>query len=147
MPRALLFVLLLLAMLSAACTPPTHRIVTMPMIGSSPHAERPPDATGSLTLVFSRRTTGIVASIDGTLVADGLDAERLTVRGLDSGYVDLALAADGVERTARVWIEAGRDTAVPVGNAGAPKQANPVVMTALSVVAFLISRAATDLLF
>lgn len=103
--------------------------------------------TGGLTLVFSREASNVVVAVNGVLVVDKVRATRVHIQGVETGYVNVSIAADGVERAVRVWIDANKATAVPVGNAGRPEQMNPVVTTALSVVAFLISRAATDYLF
>lgn len=103
--------------------------------------------TGQLALVFSREASHVVVVIDGILMVERARAKRVQILGVETGYVNLSIAADGVERTTRVWIDSGRVTTVPVGNPGAPERMNPVVTTALSIVAFLISRTATDYLF
>jgi len=102
---------------------------------------------GELTLVFSQEAHHVVVAINGALVVDGVTSKKLHIRGVESGYANVSIAADGIERSARIWIEAGQATAVPIGNAGEPRSRNPLLMTALSVMAFLISRAATDYLF
>lgn len=103
--------------------------------------------TGNLDLVFSREASNVVVAINGRLVVERKNAKRIRIAGVETGYANLSIAADGVERSARVWIDEGRVTAVPIGNPGTPEHMNPVVTTALSIVAFLISRAATDYLF
>lgn len=116
----------------------------MPGATSAPGASAD---TGQLTLVFSREAKNVVVAVNGVLLVERARAKRVQIFGVETGYVNVSIAADGVERATRVWIDSGRATAVPVGNAGAPERMNPLVTTALSVVAFLLSRAATDYLF
>ncbi len=89
----------------------------------------------------------MVVAINGRLIVEREKAKRIMIHGVETGFANLSIAADGVERSAKVWIDAGRTTAVPVGNPGSAERMNPVVTAALSIVAFLISRAATDYLF
>jgi hypothetical protein len=134
----------LVLLLLWSCSSSTQHQVRMPTTASSLGSDT---ETGQLQLVFSRVATNVVVAIDGSLVVERSEAKGILILGVESGYVNVSIAADGVERSARVWIDAGRVTSVPIGNAGSPERMNPVVTTALSIVAFLISRAATDLLF
>ncbi len=103
--------------------------------------------TGQVDLVFSREASNVVVAINGTLVVEAENAKRIQIMGVETGYANLSIAADGVERSARVWIDSDTVTAVPIGNPGSTERMNPVVTAALSIVAFLISRTATDFLF
>lgn len=103
---------------------------------------------GRISLVFSKEASNVVVAINGTLVVERVSAKRILITGVESGYANVSIAADGVERSAKVWIDSGKTTAVPIGNpASPPDRLNPLATTALSIVAFLISRAATDYLF
>lgn len=103
---------------------------------------------GRLSLVFSREASNVVVAINGTLVVERVSAKRILIVGVESGFANVSIAADGVERSIKIWIESGKTTAVPVGNpAPPPERLNPLATTALSIVAFLLSRAATDYLF
>lgn len=135
MGRLLIVILLLPAI---ACAASGRHVVNMPDAASD---------SGQLVLVFSRKATNVVVAINGVLAVEQASAKRLEIRGVETGYVDVSIAADGVERASRVWIDSGQATAVPVGNAGSPERMNPLVATALSIAALLISRAATDYLF
>jgi hypothetical protein len=138
--RLPLALLLFLSLLGACDSPAQHRV-------QMPKTSLTGVDTGGLTLVFSREASNVVVAVDGVLVVEEESARRVHIDGVETGYVNVSIAADGVERATRVWIDSGRATAVPVGNPGTPERMNPVVTTALSVVAFLISRAATDYLF
>lgn len=105
------------------------------------------DDTGSVTLVFSSKAVGLVAAINGKLVVDGVDVKRLHVQRVSSGYADIAIATQGVDRQMRVWVESGRDTSVPVAGPPTPPRQNPFLTAGISVIAFLISKAATEALF
>jgi hypothetical protein len=141
MCRSLSVTLFVMLSLAGACGSSSRHQVRMPTSALAGVE------TGGLTLVFSREASNVVVAVDGVLVVEEAKAKRVHIHGVETGYVNVSIAADGVERATRVWIDSGRATAVPVGNPGTPERMNPVVTTALSVVAFLISRAATDYLF
>ena len=103
--------------------------------------------TGSLTLVFSRKAEGVIVSVDGVLVVEGATIKRLRIGKVATGYVELAIAADGVERQMRVWVESDRDTSIPIGAAPMPPKQSPWAGAALSILALLISRSVSTLLF
>lgn len=135
---------LVLLLLFACGSSSKHHQVHMPGAAGAPGAD---SESGKVQLVFSREASNVVVAIDGKLVVERSVAKGILIEGVESGYANVSIAADGVERTARVWIDANRVTTLPIGNAGSPERMNPVVTTALSIVAFLISRAATDYLF
>ena len=142
MPRFFyLIIALLLGALSWACTSssPATRRVALPLSQGVDH--------GSVTLVFSRPVRGVVVSLDGRMVVDGANLQRLRMDGVETGYVNLAIAADGVERQARVWVDPGRVTSVPIGAAPQPPSQNPVLTAGISVLALLLSRSVQALLF
>lgn len=103
--------------------------------------------TGTVTLVFSRKTAGVIVSVDGALLVEGETLKRLQIDAVDPGYVDLAIAADGVERQLRVWVDSGKETSVPIGAAPMPPRQSPVVTAGLSILALLISRGVSTLFF
>lgn len=141
--HAMLRSLVLLLLCSCGSSTKQHQ-VQMPTTATVPSSDT---ETGELQLVFSREAANVVVAIDGNLVVERAEAKGILIHGVESGYANVSIAADGVERSAKVWIDADRVTTVPIGNAGSPERMNPVVTTALSIVAFLISRAATDYLF
>jgi len=103
--------------------------------------------TGSVVLIFSRKTSGVIVSIDGRLVVEGATLSRLRVDRVDVGYVTLAIAADGVERQMRIWVDGDRATSVPIGAAPMPPRQSPVYTAGLSILALFISRSISTLLF
>ena len=127
--------------LAAACgSASTRRVVEMPP--TAMELEK-----GSVTLVFSRKTAGVIVSIDGQLVVEGATLTRLVIRDVPSGYVELAIAADGVERQMRLWVEADTTTSLPIGAAPMPPRQSPVLTAGLSILALLISRSVSTFLF
>ena len=126
---------------SLACSAaPTRRHVDMPTVADV-------SDTGSLTLVFSRTTSGVIVSVNGRLVVEGEKLKRLHIGRVESGYADLAIAADGVERQMRVWVESGRDSSVPIGAAPMPPAQSPWASAGLSILALVISRSVSNLFF
>ncbi len=103
--------------------------------------------TGTLDLVFSRKAEGILVTLDGTLVVRRASAKEVQVRNAPAGYAQIAVAADGVERQMRIWIEAGKTTTVPIGAAPTPASRNPAYAAGISILAYLVSRSLNDLLF
>lgn len=137
--------ILVFLFLGACASSSTTHEVRMPQAPSKAGLDT---ERGQIQLVFSREASNVVVAIDGTLIVERPSAKRILIAGVETGYVNLSIAADGVERSTRVWIDGGVVTAVPVGNPGSPpERLNPLATTALSIVAFLLSRAATDFLF
>ncbi len=103
-------------------------------------------STGSVEIRFTRRAANVSVAVNGSLVVDSVQTERIRIDGIDSGYADLAIAGDGVERQLRVWVDAQRVTAIPVA-IDTPRQTNPLLMAALSILALIISQGVNDLMF
>jgi hypothetical protein len=103
--------------------------------------------TGSVDLVFSRKTSGVIVSIDGQLIVEGATLKHLHIGEVPSGYVELAIAADGVERQMRLWVDEGKTTSLPIGAAPMPPQQSPLLTAGISILALLISRSVSTLLF
>src|SRR5688500_19546240 len=86
------------------------------------HFPTPPDElpgdTGSITLVLTRPASDVYVAIDGILVVDGANTSRIHIDGIPSGYASVAVALGDGEKTAQVWIEPGRDTAIPLPSPG-----------------------------
>ena len=104
------------------------------------------DSTGSAEIVFSRKATSVSVAVNGVLLVDHVDCERIRIEGIETGYADLAIAGDGVERQVRIWIEHQRVTSIPVA-IDAPRPTSPVLMAALSILALLISQGVNELIF
>jgi hypothetical protein len=114
------------------------------------HYPRAPAAAGDasrLQLVFNRAVSGLTVSVNGQLVAEGITTRRLLISGIESGYADLVLAGDGVEKATRVWLDAGQTVALPIAAVPVPKQTNPFVATALSIVALMVTQSAQHYIF
>lgn len=134
------FVLVLITLLSAACgASSVSREVTMPATAIG--------ETGSIELVFSREASGVIVAVEGQLVVRGAKVELLTIRNVEAGYANIAIAAEGVERQFRVLVEPNRATTVPIGAAPMPPEQSPFLTAGISVAALLLSRSVTSLLF
>tara|TARA_R110002096_G_scaffold16898_7_gene57848 strand:+ start:1193 stop:1648 length:456 start_codon:yes stop_codon:yes gene_type:complete len=111
----------------------------------------PPSAleteTGSVNLVFSRETSGVIVSIDGQLVVERATLKHLHIADVPTGYVELAIAADGVERQMRIWVDSEKTTSLPIGAAPMPPASNPILTAGLSILALLVSRSVSNWLF
>ncbi len=142
-------VLILICFLAIHCGggASTQKVVTWPGPVGTGASDTALTETGSITLVFSSRAQGLVLAINGTLLVDKATVKRLHIKGVPAGYADIAIAVQGVDRQMRVWVESGRDTSVPVAGPPTPPSQNPLLTAGLSVLAFLISRAATEALF
>jgi len=112
-----------------------------------PSADSGTGDTGHLQLVFNRTVSGLSVSVNGELVVEGASSRRLLIRDIESGYADLVLAGEGVEKATRVWIASGQTTALPLAAVPIPKQTNPLLMTALSIVAFIVTQTANEYWF
>lgn len=132
------------AALLLGCAPAKPRIAAVHMPGSQIGGG---SGSGSMTLVFSREVENAVVAIDGVLVADKVRTRRLRVAGVPSGRVQVAVAADGLDRQLDVQIQPGRDVAVPVGAAPEPEPDSPVAAAAMSIGGYLLSRGVSAWLF
>lgn len=118
----------------------SHKRVHLPLSADA-------ESTGSLSLVFSRQTSGVIVSVDGHLVVENATLRRLHIDNVGEGYVELAIAADGVERQLRVWVDGGRTTSVPIGAAPMPPKQSPWASAGLSILALVISRSLSTWVF
>ncbi len=78
----------------------------------------PGQATGRVALVFTDVADGVTVAVDGVLVVRDARTEHVVITGVPTGYADLSVAMGPTERTVRVWVEADRETAVPLGAIG-----------------------------
>src|SRR5262245_23052009 len=84
----------------------------------------PAGSAGSLEISLTRKTSNLSVAINGALVVDHVEGERIRIDGIETGYADVAIAGDGVERQLRVWIDHQRVTSIPVA-IDAPRQTSP----------------------
>jgi hypothetical protein len=100
--------------------------------------------TGSITVLLTQPTKDLTMTVNGTLVAERAHTQKVTVTGIPAGSADVVIAAGAgparVDRHVRVEVEAGKDTAIPVG---APEKAmsDTLSMGLLSAAAWVLSRA------
>lgn len=100
-------------------------MVALVVLGGCAHDVRtryplaaPGMSTGSILLVLTQASDGVVVTVDGNLVVDGAHTERIRIDGVPTGYVDVSIAiAEGAQHQ-QVWVESGRDTVLPIGAPG-----------------------------
>ncbi len=83
-----------------------------------PSSSGPGEDTGSLVLVLTRSSPDVYVAIDGVLVVDGVHTSRVRVDGLEPGYREVVIAVGPAEKAVRVWIDARRDTVIPMPGVG-----------------------------
>lgn len=78
----------------------------------------PGEETGAIVLVFTESSSGVYVAVNGVLVVDDAHTGRVRIENVDTGYADVAIAVGPGEKQVRVWVEAGRDTVLPIGSPG-----------------------------
>ena len=73
---------------------------------------------GSITFVFTRPASDVTVAINGTLVVDDVHTGRVHVDGVPPGYAEVVVAAGPEEKAIKVWVDAGKETTVPLGSPG-----------------------------
>src|SRR5688500_6649304 len=83
-----------------------------------PDEGAPGDPTGTITLVFTRPSPDVYVAVNGRLVVDGAHTSRVRIERVESGYADVAIAVGPGEKQMRIWVEADRETVLPLGAPG-----------------------------
>lgn len=78
----------------------------------------PGDDTGSIVLVLSRPSPDVYVAVDGVLLVDGAHTSRVRIDGLATGYAEVVIVVGPAEKAVRVWVDAGRDTVIPMPGVG-----------------------------
>ena len=128
---AVVAVALGLAVGAAACA---HDVTTR-----FPHGDA--DDAGAIELAFAAPVSSVSVALGGVMVVRDVHTEKITITDVPAGYADLAIAAGAGEKQLRVWVDAGKTTAVPLG---APEDAP--LSTVRSVALSLLSLAVYTLL-
>jgi hypothetical protein len=75
-------------------------------------------APGSLTFVFTTPASDVSIAVNGILLVDDEHTGRVHIDDVPSGSVDVVVAAGPEEKAMKVWIDAGKETTVPLGSPG-----------------------------
>ena len=78
----------------------------------------PDEATGRLALVFTDTAAPVNVAVNGVLLVRGARTEKVVVRDVPTGYADVAVAVGPMEKQTRVWVDADRETTLPLGASG-----------------------------
>ena len=98
----------LAAALAAGCARDVHTRLPSP----------PDEPTGTIVLHLTRPASDVVVAVNGTLVVGGASTSRIRIDGVPIGYADLAIAMGPAQNQMRVWVEADRETVLPLGSPG-----------------------------
>ncbi len=82
------------------------------------HTRFPSEAgaeVGTVELAFTAPAGGVSVAVNGVMVVRGARTERITIADVPTGFAELAVAAGPGEKQFRVWVDAGKHTAVPLG--------------------------------
>ena len=96
----------LLLVLLFACSTPSIRV----------HYPTTPDQpTGTLVLLLSQAASDVTVSINGNLVVNRADTDRVVVDGVPVGTQTIIMAANGMDKQFQVWVDGDHWTTVPLG--------------------------------
>ena len=96
---------LLLVMLAAGCAKDMR--VRFP----SP----PDDPTSTIVVLFSQPASDVAIALNGVLVVEDAHTQRVVIERAPLGTDELTIAANGGDKTVRVWVSGDHATTVPVG--------------------------------
>jgi hypothetical protein len=78
----------------------------------------PADSTGTVILKFTSAASDVTVTVNGVLVVDGEDTERVQIDGIPIGRAELSIAAGPGEKQMEVWISPDNPTTIPLGSPG-----------------------------
>jgi hypothetical protein len=78
----------------------------------------PAEPTGTIVLAFTKPASDVIVTVNGHLVVDGDDTDRVTIDGIPTGMVDITIAAGPGEKTLSVWVDADNPLVIPMGYPG-----------------------------
>jgi hypothetical protein len=67
--------------------------------------------------VFTDAASSLMVAVNGVLVVHGAHTERVEITDVPTGFAEVSIAAGPGEKQVRVWVEADRETTVPLGAA------------------------------
>ena len=75
----------------------------------------PAEPTGTLVLLLSQPASSVSVAIDGLLVVEDEHTKKITIERVPTGNHDIAIAANGSDKTMRTWIASENPTTIPLG--------------------------------
>ena len=78
----------------------------------------PAEPTGTVILAFTKPASDVIVAVNGVLVVNGEDTDRVQIDGIPTGSADLAIAAGPGEKQMQVWINADNPLTIPLGFPG-----------------------------
>jgi hypothetical protein len=96
----------LLLVLLFACSTPSVR-VRYPITPDQP--------TGTLVLLLSQAASDVTVAINGNLVVDRADTDRVIIDGVPVGTQTVIMAANGMDKQFQIWVDGDHWTTVPLG--------------------------------
>jgi hypothetical protein len=78
----------------------------------------PAESTGTVILAFTKPASDVIVVVNGHLVVDGEDSDRIVIDGIPTGMVDLAIACGPGEKQMQVWVDADNPLVIPMGYPG-----------------------------
>ena len=78
----------------------------------------PAEPTGTVILAFTKPASDVIVVVNGHLIVDGEDSDRVVIDGIPTGMVDLAIAVGPGEKQMQVWIDADNPLVIPMGYPG-----------------------------
>jgi hypothetical protein len=78
----------------------------------------PAEPTGTVILAFSKPASDVIVAVNGHLVVDGEDTEKVVIDGIPTGTVDLAIASGPGEKQMQVWVSEDNPLTIPLGYPG-----------------------------
>jgi hypothetical protein len=79
------------------------------------YPSRPDEPTGTLVLTMARAASGVTVAINGVLLVDDEKTSHVVIEGVPTGTGDVVMAANGGDKSFRVWIDSDHPTTVPLG--------------------------------
>ncbi len=98
----------------------------------------PPDvpvSTGTLVLLLGAPASSVAVAIDGWLVFSDQHTSKIVIDGVPIGTREVTFAANGVDKTFKIWVDSEHATTVPIG---VPDGGGGFVQTLLGSIATIV---------
>ena len=73
------------------------------------------DPTGTIIVLFSQPASDVAIAVNGVLVANDVHTQRVVIDRAPIGTVEVTIAANGGDKTVRVWVGSDHATTIPIG--------------------------------
>ncbi len=79
------------------------------------HVQYPGTEGGTIVLLMSEAASGVSVAVNGTLVVENAHTQRVVIDRAPIGNDDIVIAANGGDKSMRVWVGTDHATTVPMG--------------------------------